>query len=219
MKTRLQVLFYSILCFLLLSGSAGWAQGLAYSSERSSTRGIEIGAQYGHQFWGKLSTVRADINIKASAAWNFTLDIQGPVGMQIELLYNRQDTFVEAKEIVTGIRTKLFDVGVNYFQVGVLRGLPQGNILPYGVFTMGATYFDPKDRTYSDEWRFSITFGLGLKYYASERVGVRLGANLLLPITWGGGGIFCGTGGCSTGITAGSSIVQGNVMGGLFLVI
>ena len=49
----------------------------------------------------------------------------------------------------------------------------------------------------------------------SERVGINLQGNLLFPVEWGGFYIGAGTGGVSTGINTGTTIVMGGFSGGL----
>lgn len=212
-------LLIAFMIMILLIGTKTHAQGLStYNPQRSSTRGIELGGFYGWQFGGSLSAVQGDISIKDSDFWGLALDIPIPAGVQVELLYHRQDSKLELKQRGTNVKEPLFDMSVEYFQIGGLRGLPKGNTLPYGIFTLGATRFHPKDPSYNDEWKFSATLGLGVKVYASERVGLRLQGNLLIPFQWSGGSLWCGTSGCSVGVSSGSAIIQGNVLGGLFIV-
>jgi hypothetical protein len=49
----------------------------------------------------------------------------------------------------------------------------------------------------------------------SDRVGINLQGNLLFPVEWGGFYVGAGTGGVSSGINAGSTIVMGGFSGGL----
>ncbi len=108
------------------------------------------------------------------------------------------------------------DVNVNYYQIGIIRPFPVNEkVEAFGNFTLGATQFAMQEQIYNDEWRFSITAGLGAKIWLSDKVGLRLQARLLAPINWGGLGFFCGSGGCNTGVNAGSSFISGDVSGGL----
>jgi len=38
---------------------------------------------------------------------------------------------------------------------------------------------------------------------------------MLLPFQWSGGSMWCGSGGCTGSVNGGTTIVQGNVSGGL----
>ena len=134
-------------------------------------------------------------------------------GVQLELMWYMQPTRLDVRVFPSPTYETVFDMDVHYIQIGGIYGIQQDNILPYGTFSLGATIFHPKDRGFSDEWRFSATFGLGAKVYLSERIGIRLDGRLLFPFT--GGAIWVGSGGVSAGGT--SSIIQGNVNGGLII--
>jgi hypothetical protein len=85
---------------------------------------------------------------------------------------------------------------------------------PFALFTLGATRFAfkgnsqeyPETAGYGDIWKFSITFGLGAKVWISDVVGLRFQGRVLMPMTWGGGGFWCGTGGCGVGL-GGTSVM------------
>lgn len=207
--------------FFLLGNLLAKAQGLStYDRASSATRGVELAGLYGWQFGGSLNSTAGDVSINDSDSWGVELDITVPGEIQAVMLYYRQDSRLELKEDITGSKSTLFDMSVNYFQVGGMKGVWQGNIMPFGVFTLGATLFDPKNSGIDSEWLFSVNLGLGVKIYASERVGLRLQGNLLLPIQWAGGGLWCSSGsGCSASLSGGSAILQGFAGGGLFIVI
>ncbi len=207
--------------FFLLGNLSAKAQGLStYNSGNSAARGIDLNGLYGWQFGGSLNTTAGDVSIIDSDSWGIELDVAVPEGIQAVLLYLRQDSRLELKDNLTGSKSALFDMSVNYFQAGGMKGVRQGNIMPFGLFTLGATFFDPKGSDLDSEWLFSVNLGLGVKVYASERVGLRLQANLLLPIQWAGGGLWCSSGsGCSVSVSGGSAILQGFAGGGLFIII
>jgi len=75
--------------------------------------------------------------------------------------------------------------------------------------------FNPAGETYDAEWRFSVTLGVGAKYYASERMGIRAQFGLLIPMQWESGSLWCGSGGCAGAVSGGTTFGQGNVSGGL----
>ncbi len=207
--------------FILLGNLPAKAQGLStYDRGSGATRGIELAGLYGWQFGGSLGAAAGEVSIKDSDSWGVELDISVPGEIQAVMLYYRQDSRLELQENMTGSKSALFDMSVNYFQVGGMKGVREGNIMPFGLFTLGATLFDPKGSDIDSEWLFSVNLGLGVKIYASERVGLRLQANLLLPIQWAGGGLWCSSGsGCSVSMSGGSAILQGFAGGGLFIVI
>jgi hypothetical protein len=148
--------------------------------------------------------------LRSSGAWGIVADITIRPGAQLELSYSRQDTDLMFKR--GGIEEYLFDVGVEYWQGGGLYEFKQqGNVRFYGLFTLGATHFDPKGSQYADDWRFSTVFGVGAKVFFSERVGLRPQA--AMPLTWLWSTAYCDWFyGCGVG---GQGIIQGNLSAGL----
>lgn len=198
----------------LLNAAAAQAQ---YGS--SVERKAELGFNGGYVWtWARQVYVGAAIgeaDIKDTGYWGVTLDVNVQRGKQVEFLYRRQDTELTFQAPLLPERS-LMDATVEYWQIGGLGGDLRGDIMPYGLFSLGATHFVPKSSPYGDEWRFSMIFGLGVKKYMGERLGIRMQAQL--PFTWldGGGSIVCGPLGCITTV-GGSGIGQIDVGGGAFL--
>jgi len=62
-----------------------------------------------------------------------------------------------------------------------------------------------------------MLFGGGGKFYLSDKIGLRLQARMLLPMTFSGGGAWCGTGGCAAGFGAWAVLVQFDFTVGVFI--
>ena len=184
---------------------------------------FEITPFGGYQFLGSTDVFYANtvgnVDIKDDAVFGFSINIPTMYGAEIELFYSRQDTRLDFDGGPFGTDETLFDMSVEYFQIGALRGVPQGNLLPFGVVTLGATNFNPKKAGLESEVRFSFTFGLGAKAYLSERIGLRLQGTLLMPVQWAGGSVYFGTGGSGVGVSAGTSLIQIDVRGGLVILL
>jgi hypothetical protein len=157
------------------------------------------------------------LDIQDSGMWGIALDINLPykVGSQIQLLYNRQDSKLEWKPY-SGEPSQFANFDVEYWHVGGLYGLPQGNILPFTLLTVGATRYIFEGG--EDTWKFSIIFGLGAKVYANDRFGIKVQGRFPFTIMSGGGAIGCGTGGCYTSI-GGSGVGQFDLSAGVMLLL
>lgn len=159
-----------------------------------------------------------DLVIKDGSAFGLTVDVGHPKlpgGMMIQLMYNRQDTRMELKEYPSGARKELFDLIIEYWQLGIVRPLQMGKVQPYGVVGLGAASFNPVGQTWGTEWLFAAHLGGGAKIFLSKSIGLRLQGRILLPMTFGGGGFWCGTGGCSVGLGSYASFVQFDFNAGL----
>ena len=148
--------------------------------------------------------------------WTGTLILGMPVGYGrvAEISWSRQKTFLENQR--SGVDVKVFDLYVDYYQIGVAQeAAPGAQVVPYGIATIGAVRYIPKDSEFDDEWMFAITLGGGVRYYINPKVGIRLNSRLLMPLSFGGGGMFCGARGCAVGFGAYSTFMQAEVSAGL----
>ncbi len=184
----------------------------------SAQRG-ELTAFGGWQFGGQLGVREGKLRLQANENFGGMLNLDLRPGIQLELSYTRQASLLELEEPPLGTRRELFDMTVEYFQIGALyqyEGRSE-RVMPFGVFTLGWTAFNPDQETISSEDLFSMSIGGGAKLLLGERFGLRVQGRLLFPIQWAGGGLFCGSGGCNAGVSGGTSIVQADVTGGLFV--
>jgi hypothetical protein len=214
MKSRL--ILASVLCLLLLPA--------AVSAQRVD---FEITPLFGYAWTSRVATRDGDFDIGNSGNWGMalTLDVASYTykGTALEILYNRQDSKAEFYEYGTRFKKDLFDISVEYFQIGAMNKLHYDKVEPFGEFLIGAARFAAKeditidDTTFrpSDEWMFAATMGVGVRLMISERIGLRAHGRLLMPMSFSGGGLWCGGGGCSVGVGASSWFLQGDVGAGL----
>jgi hypothetical protein len=179
----------------------------------AETMGIMVAPFASYQWGGTVKGRDGEAKLNDAGAWGFTIDV--PVHHReayLELSYSRQETELLVREYGTGEPLReAFDLSVEYFQIGGLYMAPRGGARPFGTMTLGATRFAPQNSIYSSEWLFSATLGLGIFVPVNERIGLRTHARLLLPFQYSGGGLWCGRGGCSIGVSGGSNILQGDV--------
>lgn len=206
-----KVIFKSALLFaiiLMIDPVSSFAQGK-----------FELTPFAGYQFGGKLRMYEGDLKIKDNANYGIVGDIEVAKDTKIELLWTHMQTTAEFNPYYNyeSLRIDPFDINVGYIQIGSVREINMDEIRPFGVFTLGTTYFMPKNTVYDDSWKFSVTLGGGVKIWLTDRVGVRLQGRLMLPMFWGGAGFTVGTGGAGFSVGAGTSMVQGDFTGGLII--
>ena len=128
--------------------------------------------------------------------------------------------------IVAPFETKVSDMAVDWFQIGGMKTLPLPNekIIPFGGASLGLAVFTPSnpnldivERSLNSTTRFAFAINGGIKIMASERVGIRLQGQLLVPVEWGGIYIGGGSGGVSSGVSLGSTILMGAFSGGIVI--
>jgi len=181
---------------------------------------FDVTPSYGFVLNTNVRASQGDLIIKDGPDYGLTIDIghpRLPGGMMIQLMYNRQDTYMDLREWPSGTREKLFDLIIEYWQLGIVRPLQMGKVQPYGVVGLGAASFNPVGQTWGTEWLFAAHLGGGAKIFLSESIGLRFQGRILLPMTFGGGGFWCGTGGCNIGLGSYTSFVQFDFNAGLVI--
>jgi len=210
MQTQFTRNFKRIILFLFISAILFGSETLAQT---------ELFGFGGYMTYSSIAVREGDLKFDDGPNYGFGLDVEIQRGVMVELNYTQQQTAARLKRF-NGLNEPLFDMNTHYFQLGALyefRKSRKQKAFPYTLATLGATLFDAKDASLSDEWRFSVAFGVGGKFYLSEKFGLRLQTRLLMPLTFSGGGMWCGTGGCSVGLGAWTSLVQFDFTAGVFI--
>lgn len=213
--TRLSVM--AVVCLLVFIPSLSRAQNSR----------VEITPYGGYMLAGSVKFYQGKLKIHDNASYGGVLSIRMTNSTLVEFTYLRLDSKADWQPYreYSIDYPEVLDVGIgqNYLQVGAVNEVVLDNdqLRPYGTYSLGATWLHAKDADVPDEWFFSVTAGLGLKYYFTDRIGIRLQARLLLPLVFDGAGFYMGigTGGASTGVgvTSYAPLVQGDFTGGLII--
>lgn len=176
---------------------------------------VEVTPFAGYQFTSNLQTFSGELKINNSFNYGATLDIRLSNDLLIEFLYIRTETEVSLKKEFYQTVEKLFDMNVDYFQGGVQVETEAGSFRPFAAFTIGATYFNPLNKSYVGDWKFSFTAGGGVKYYFTNNIGVRAQWRFLVPIYFSNTSIFCNDGYCGIIVSGGTYLLQYDLTAGL----
>lgn len=153
---------------------------LLTASPPARSQGLEVTALGGYRFGGTLKAVDSDLVTEAAPSFGLTVGFQVRRDMQVELFYSRQTADLTVKEDGAGDTPEITRLGVGYWHMGWLYELrPPGGIRPYVAVRLGATRFDPINIDAGSVWRFSGGFGAGVRVFFTERVAVRVEAQLL----------------------------------------
>jgi opacity protein-like surface antigen len=111
-------------------------------------------------------------------------------GETYELFYSRQETSIEATSPLAP-----FDLDVEYLHLGGTLVLNEElPIVPYMMGGLGVTRFSPQTGTGSDDTRFSMSLGAGLRLPVTQNLGVRLEARGYLTFVNSESAFFCASG-------------------------
>jgi opacity protein-like surface antigen len=201
--------FLLISCFLLLLNYNGFAQRL------------ELTATGGYQYWGSykyynnVTNSNGKISLGGGPCYGGILGYELKKSTFVELVYNHQDSRVIDKPNFGTNRT-LGNVGVNYFQLNVTRGISVNDkVEPYTTIGIGGVFFDPTSSKVPTLWKFAANLGVGVKYFVSDKIGLRFGVGFWAPIQGAGIGVGFGTGGAYVGASTYTTVVQMNASGGI----
>ncbi len=187
---------------------------------RPVTHRLEISPFWGYQFGGRTSSSSGEINIVDNSNYGIQVAVVTPIGASLEFLYSHQPTSLQrttSRPFEPPIKETLFDMNADYYMLGGVKSIQSGNVSPFGAIYLGMGSFKPQSSEYSTERLFSAALAVGVKIQLSERIGLRLQSRFMLPMQWGGGSLWCGTGGCNIGVGANTSIMQLDLDGGLVI--
>jgi len=165
-----------------------------------------------------------DGTVKGGFLWGAGLEFRLHDYYGLELLYQRLDTKAPVDyypfNSIGGVKHADVDLGVNYIMLAGTRSMqrPGSKAEPYGGFMLGMAIINadnPENGSSDNATKFAWGLRLGTNIWASDRVGIKLQAQLLSVPQGAGGGLYFGTGGAGAGITTYSTILQFALGGGL----
>ncbi len=137
----------------------------------------------------------------------------------VELIYQnlKTDAYYDGYSALGSSKRLNGTVGINYMMLGFTKYAPVNEkISGFGTLDMGVGWFNPGASLESESiTKFSLGGRLGVRIQASEKVSLRIHAQLFSPVQWAGGGFYFGTGGSGAGVSTGSTIYQFNLGGSL----
>ncbi len=211
----------------LLAVAAGQASAQAYTRQghvEPSPRTLEL-TPWAGVFWSTgVSTAVGKLAFDAAPVVGAVLGIQQDGKSQVEILYllaRPQARFTSTSSFYAS--SPSFGVTTQYLQLGGLTTFDQGAIEPFISGGLGLAWFSPSEVHVEgavtldpqDSWLFAFHLGGGVKWWLSERIGLRFQARFLMPVFFGSGTFLSGPNGAALQVNAGIPILQGDVSLGL----
>ncbi len=175
---------------------------------------LEITPQAGYQIGSKYSYNGGFIKLADSEQFGVTLNLDiNDMGGQVEVMYAYQNAELRVQDFFFyPFETFITDVVAHHVQFGFIQNFNEDKALrPFAGLSGGFTIFDPTDSLFESRTKFAFGLTGGVKYFFTERIGIRMQAQLLMPIEWGG--VYYTNGGGV--VTTGGTLVQLNFTGGL----
>jgi hypothetical protein len=146
--------------------------------------------------------------------WGGGLEFGIDPNKSVELIYQRMDADVyydgDFSQRVYGT------AAINYILLGATGYAPVNDVVSgFGTFDMGVGFTSNLSGTLNSDnvTKFALGGRLGVRIAPSDKISIRLHAQLLSPVQWIGGGYYFGTGGSGASVSTGSTVFQFNLGG------
>jgi opacity protein-like surface antigen len=172
----------------------------------------QIGYNFSSTYYDGYNHIRFNESIVYGGSFFVSFKNLAEAGVNIM----NQETTADASNYVsdtTGVK-----VGICSFHlIGNYAMDPLGTekLLPYAGLGIGGSYFYVKNG-HQNRFKVSVTIQAGTRFQITNKLGVRLQGNLLIPISSIGLGIGVGNGGVSVGTNANSSMLQFGLTAGVY---
>jgi hypothetical protein len=141
----------------------------------------------------------------------------------VELLWLGQSTTTNLDYLLSGmtkVKSGTFNLDLNYAMLGFGRHAtkPGGKIEGYGGLMLGCLFANvenPENGSKIDDQFFAWGIRLGGNIWATNKIGLKLQAQLLSAVQSAGGAVYFGTGGAGAGVSMYSTMYQFSIGGGL----
>jgi opacity protein-like surface antigen len=174
----------------------------------AAAQNFELTPFAGYTWGGEFSdAVTGDtLKVDENNDYGLMIDFRSDDRAQYELYLCRQSTSLKSSQVLTG--SPHFDLDIVYIHIGGTYTEAEGPVMPYVAGGLGVTHMVPKGPGLSTETKFSISIGGGVKFYATDHIGLRLEGRWFGTLFNGSGSVFCASGG--------GAVCAINVQGDLF---
>lgn len=163
----------------------------------------------GFTFADKFETYYGYGKIQDAFQWGAGLEFGIQPDAAMELIYLRSDVDVYYdsyyNQRVEG------QVGLNYIMLGATGYRPFNDVVSgFGTADMGVSFTSNAEEALNSDnvTKFAIGGRMGVRIAPSDKLSIRLHAQILSPVQWIGGGVYIGSGGSGAGVSTGSTIWQ-----------
>jgi len=185
-------------------------------------RPLEVHPYAGYRVGGSIGVevdedTPGDLELDNGAHYGVMAGLRVADGLQLQISWNHQESRVDFDPRGAGETLELFDVGIDYFHVGVDYALEVDRLLPFLSLGLGTTHIDPQGVDRDGTWRFSTVFGGGVRYYLSDGFALRAQVRLHSTFMDSRSELFCDAqGGCYRTMDGGT-LIQTEFSGGVVL--
>jgi hypothetical protein len=204
----------TILRLIALPIAIGGTPLISTTETMAQAQAVRLNAYGGYTFADKFNFSGYygydQARIDESGHWGGGLEIEIRPRKAIEIYYQSQPT--TGRLLGPSLDDYTKDMTVSYLMLGGLGYAGNDKIKGFGGLMLGAAFFNSDG---VNSTKFGIGGRLGLLISPNQKIGIRLGAQVLSAVQGAGGGFYFGTGGAGAGVSTYSSLYQFGVFGGL----
>jgi len=183
---------------------------------------IEITPMGGYSFVGSINFYEGKLDIKDNASYGIKLGFSPYENSVFEFSYQGSTSkalWSPYSSFGGAIREDDFQMSINYFTVNMQqeRMLTNENFYGFGAFGLGLAYMNPIDVNIDDVYSLALNFELGVKYFITDKIGIRLQASMQMPLYFYAFGYHTGGYSGVLSLSSGPFFVQGGFSGGLII--
>jgi hypothetical protein len=184
--------------------------------EKVSGQSVEITPITGYTFADSYRINSGSARLGDGQNWGGMVGFSPNEFVEIELSYSYMATRATASSPLLNDRVDV-RTQVHYAMIGANRLFKRSEALSLFMgMKMGTGTMAFPDREYRNITKFTLGLQGGMKYYATDRIGIRLQANLMMPVISAGGSLWWSPGaGTAVGVSTWSPIIQFGFTGGI----
>lgn len=171
---------------------------LLVSVMSSQAQSIELYGMSGWMFAGRTGPIKIINNAPFVAGIDYVM----PNNIAIGLSYSWMNSDLQLRDAYSGYnRGERYGFQQGYFFLQSTHNIELSNerLIPYSLVGLGIYHYTVDVPNFTNQVKFAVTLGAGVKYMLSDKVGLKLQARLQSPIAGAGLYIGAGTNGVSTG--------------------
>lgn len=190
---------------------------IAVFSNSSWSQSVEITPSYGYQFGAKVSDYYGYLKAADSGQFGVNLAVEVRENLMGEISYLRHNSELSIKYPPLGFirEVDITDMAMDWFFLGASKYFKDDTEMVRPFFGGGLGFVVISPENYENSTRLSFALKGGVNIMFSERIGLNLQANLMVPVQWGGFYVGVGSGGASSGVSLNSTTLVGGFSGGL----
>lgn len=191
---------------------------------QSNAQNIDLSVDYGYQLGTKLNYGSNYLKASDGGFFRGIAGFEVGSGTMLELTYMKMDTELLIRDILfSPTEDRLSDLSMDWIHFGSNKYFDvSSDFTPFFGLSAGVTIFTPKNENTSITNRdlpstteFSFALKGGVIFNLSDVVGIKIQADLMFPVSWGG--VY--TSGFGTTVYTSGTTVMGAFTGGLVFTI